>query len=558
MKKWLFLLMLLEIYSICGFSQTGKENIEKDGFIWYEVKTKRNSPIEIQNAERVTIIPQSRGYLTVTYNSGMFIVTKEGKEGVCDINGDEIIPPTIYDDVLYRIESADGFEYFKVRQGKNKGICSITGKEIIPSSIYNDVQYLINVSDSTKYYQVTFNGKKGICDTNGKEIIAPTKYDEVFYIFDKEDELGFYMTKVEERNGVCDAKGNEIVAPKYEKLFYSATDHDYMTIVNGEYVTIKDLESGVYVPSATSTSLVAVSSTPEKIIQDTIYEKDYVATTLGEVTKTKDRHLESDGFTTKLESEYIRGEKRETNDSEIPFQEAQGRSNSLYEEREFEQLLELADNKDYKKAIKRADALLKHSSNTSIIYLRGYCYYHRGKWKGAIKDFEKVIEMGDCSEEFLNNATNLLASAKENRQKQLEQQAMIWTAALTGLAQGVENAQRARSNAYATSTQPVVATTNYTQNTTKSSTYPSTTRTTKKKNEPDFTGWKRLERAYNGYEDQLVKMKTSPENYSKQDFKDIPHIQSEMKRIREKLKEMGAPGIVQSPLETWRPKNLYK
>lgn len=158
------------------------------------------------------------------------------------------------------------------------------------------------------------------------------------------------------------------------------------------------------------------------------------------------------GFTTKKDGEYILVKHWGNNNSESTMNTSQSHSLASYEEREVEQLIELVNNQNYKSAIKRANAILKYSSNTSIYYIRGYSQYQRGKWKDAIKDFEVVLQKGDCPEEFLNNASSLLASAKENRQHQLEQRALIWTAVATGVAQGAANFQNAQMRTTPTTT----------------------------------------------------------------------------------------------------------
>ena len=61
--------------------------------------------------------------------------------------------------------------------------------------------------------------------------------------------------------------------------------------------------------------------------------------------------------------------------------------------------------------------------------------------------------------------------------------------------------------------------------------------------------WSALERAYSGYEDQLIKMKSSG-NYDKQEVKNI---QNKMKETRRKIMEQSGHNRAASSMETWNP-----
>lgn len=76
----------------------------------------------------------------------------------------------------------------------------------------------------------------------------------------------------------------------------------------------------------------------------------------------------------------------------------------------------------------------------------------------------------------------------------------------------------------------------------------------KKAKQVDHVAIKNLDRAYSGWDDQLINMQLYPERYSKQDFDDVPSIQRKMRDIREKIKKMGGYTKPASPRETWVPK----
>lgn len=85
---------------------------------------------------------------------------------------------------------------------------------------------------------------------------------------------------------------------------------------------------------------------------------------------------------------------------------------------------------NYKKAEKEYTDLIKRYSPslscTDAYHGRALAYYNRGKWKKAIKDFNTVLSNGDCTEKVRSQCENLLATAKEKREEQLEQRGEMW------------------------------------------------------------------------------------------------------------------------------------
>lgn len=73
-----------------------------------------------------------------------------------------------------------------------------------------------------------------------------------------------------------------------------------------------------------------------------------------------------------------------------------------------------------------------------------------------------------------------------------------------------------------------------------------------KQKQIDFAGYRMLDRAYSGYEDQLVKMRVYPEKFEKRDFEEIPSIQRKMREIRERIEKYGFKRA-KSTYETWVP-----
>lgn len=92
--------------------------VEKDGFIWFI--TYQNGSFGAEDANGEAIIPLSRNYMSLYYRTrkknqkGYFQCSKGKKEGVCTIDGKEILSP-IYDGVLY----STSFGFNVIQNNKN-------------------------------------------------------------------------------------------------------------------------------------------------------------------------------------------------------------------------------------------------------------------------------------------------------------------------------------------------------------------------------------------------------------------------------------------------------
>ena len=139
---------------------------ETDGFRWYKVR--QGDKYGAEDYLNHTLIPLSREYTSIYYHKedghkGYFSVKKNGKSGVCDLTGKEIIQP-LYESLIYL---SSGFEYMNsagewialgwMLDSEGKGIRGT--KE---SVTYN----------GATYYIVSRDGLYGLTDKNGKEIVA--------------------------------------------------------------------------------------------------------------------------------------------------------------------------------------------------------------------------------------------------------------------------------------------------------------------------------------------------------------------------------------------------
>jgi len=165
-----------------------------------------------------------QNYASVIYydfNGGWYGVKLNGKEGVCDLSGKEVIPCK-----YERIVKHEG--HYGVWINGKKGSCDLTGNEVVPCK-YDDV---VKHSSYGGYYGIRLNGKKGACDLAGNEII-PCKYDDVVL------HEGYYGVKLDGKAGACDLSGKEVVPPnKYISIILSSGIFKGKLTENGSYEDI--------------------------------------------------------------------------------------------------------------------------------------------------------------------------------------------------------------------------------------------------------------------------------------------------------------------------------
>lgn len=171
------MIVCLSLASFKSFAQYCGIQTENDGFQWERIC--QGDKEGAKSMGGVTFIPLSRGYTLICYHvtgGGWFSVRKDGKsDGACDITGREIVAPGRYDDV--HLYDHDAFPYYGVELNGKEGMYDINGREILPPR-YDGIY--CREKEGYKYIHVIVNNKEGIYDINGREIIAP-RYKWVVY-----------------------------------------------------------------------------------------------------------------------------------------------------------------------------------------------------------------------------------------------------------------------------------------------------------------------------------------------------------------------------------------
>lgn len=205
------------VQSLTATTSGTKRIYQNSTFEWYKI-IKQGTTGDVYGAEDMNgniIIPLDRGYEALTSESAEgsynhFIIKKNGYKGICDINGNEIISPSLgYKSVFV---SNITVPLIYVSNGRFDGLYDLTGKEII--SVNRGYNNIVRHDD---YISVKKNGYEGACDLSGKEIISPNRgYSSIYYMSEDSD-FKYYVVK---KNGVesfCDVLGVEIVNSNFKK-----------------------------------------------------------------------------------------------------------------------------------------------------------------------------------------------------------------------------------------------------------------------------------------------------------------------------------------------------
>lgn len=187
---------------------------------------------------------------------GWISVKNNGKEGACDLQGREVIPPQ-YDDVRFR------GSYYEVKKDGKVAIRDLHNNELL-GFIYDEVRWwLIEYG----YCQVKLNGKWGVVDKNGREVIPPL-YDETYVYTLKSD---YYEVELNGKRGVVDKNGREVIPPKYDYVdSYMIKDKGYAFLKEQDKYGIWNIALGRETVSCVYDSVSTVSTKDYYIVKSNL------------------------------------------------------------------------------------------------------------------------------------------------------------------------------------------------------------------------------------------------------------------------------------------------
>ena len=224
--------------------------------VYYDNNTYKTKDLKSKNEEIFTDYSQIEAISNydennnITYEQNALKVQKDGKYGIIDINGNELLPCE-YDD-LYSLKNTDNS--IIIEKDEKKGLVDSTGKKVI-DTIYKDI---LPLGDDYKlgYIVVDENNNYGVVDCNNQEVLEP-QYEDIKSMTDdgkyivKENEnwelvnkdgtvneitalenaddvagikLGNIIIENNNKFGVINQDGDEIVSTDYDDIKFAFTD----------------------------------------------------------------------------------------------------------------------------------------------------------------------------------------------------------------------------------------------------------------------------------------------------------------------------------------------
>ena len=156
------------------------------------------------NKNEENIIPNEYQSITYDKSNNIFVVEKNKKYGVADINGSEIIP------VQYNQISITGM-YIYAENDQGTTVYTSTGEQ---AQINQNIAIVKTSNDNYRIKINTENGTKyGIVDKNDKQIVEE-KYNYIEYLFNNY----FIVSEDNGKLGVIDDKENKLIEAKYDSI----------------------------------------------------------------------------------------------------------------------------------------------------------------------------------------------------------------------------------------------------------------------------------------------------------------------------------------------------
>jgi hypothetical protein len=174
---------------------------------------------------------------------GVILVKQDGKYGVLDTKGNEIIP-TKYDSIVGDEYCLQDYEYNlagyivsqKTDTGVMYGYIDCYGKTILNTE-YETISRALEYEDIDDLYLVVrSNGKKGVFK-NGKQIID-FEYQSINYA----DKSNVFIVEKTGKYGFFTNTGKEILKPKYTKYGIAG---NYISVQDGENTMLYDLNGNL-------------------------------------------------------------------------------------------------------------------------------------------------------------------------------------------------------------------------------------------------------------------------------------------------------------------------
>ena len=185
------------------------ENYDSNSNVWYEediLRVKKDGKygiIDLDGKEIIPIVYDSIKTLKGTKNS--LLVEKDGKYGLVNKSGTTVIKTDCKS--IENIDEDYKHGYIVTASDNKKGIVGYTGTQILEAKYDKIIK-----SYNEKYFAVEENGKKELVDIEGKVVLS-SGYDEIIQV--NSDGIVFIKNK---KFGFMDLEGKEKIKPEYDEI----------------------------------------------------------------------------------------------------------------------------------------------------------------------------------------------------------------------------------------------------------------------------------------------------------------------------------------------------
>ena len=195
--------------------------------------------IEPSYAEYIVIPNAKKDIFICTYDVNYS--TGEYKTKALNANNDEIFTQYEQIEALENYDKNQSVYYennaIKVKKDGKYGIINIDGKEILPCE-YDEIKTLKGLENSILVYK---DGNMGLVDSKGNKVIK-AEYTNILAIED-DYKLGYITVDSNNKYGVVDCNNTKVLNNKYEDIKPISGNGNYVVKENGKYKLIKKDET---------------------------------------------------------------------------------------------------------------------------------------------------------------------------------------------------------------------------------------------------------------------------------------------------------------------------
>ena len=201
------------------------------------IDAKGKSIIEPSYAEYIVIPNNKKDIFLCTYDVNYEDSTYKTK--ALNAKNEEILGQYEQIEALDNFDNQNNIFYeqnaIKVRKNGKYGIINIEGKEILPCN-YDKIETLKGVENSILIEQ---EGKIGLVDSNGKIVMEPT-YKEIKPL-GTDYKLGYIVVNNENQYGIVDCNNKVVLETKYADIL-PVTENNIFVVKEAEAYTLMDKE----------------------------------------------------------------------------------------------------------------------------------------------------------------------------------------------------------------------------------------------------------------------------------------------------------------------------